>query len=239
MKPTIKNIKSLAKQRKVIRGIDLFELPIETLNNICDICVDEVQTSVLAKLEPEWNSTWKSIRVLNEEEAKKNHKAIPRLDTLVEVVTENLQRSSPVKVSMTRNVGPEYCFYASKKNDRDYSDWVHVPEPYRFSHSKYFYKIYFHELGHAACSRNRLCLKFGSMDEEEVTVDTIAMILCFLSGVNVWNDSIAYSQDRSYDLTTGELCVRTARQWRSIRSKVKRILKFLLTGRLNPTGLTI
>lgn len=240
MNPTIKNIKSLASQHKVLRGVNPFTLNVETINKICDICIDEVQSSIVSKSGIDWNCSWKSQSILTKAELEQNYKPIPRLDRLIQTITENLQRSFPIKVSMTKKLGPEYVYFCS--GEKSNNDWVHVPHLNRFSSNKIYYKIFVHELGHAACSRNRLCLKFGMMDEEEVTVDSVAMILCFLMGINVWEDSIAYSQNRSYGEKKKKkkdhiLYVKTAKQWRTIKNKTKRIVKYFLSGREKPTGL--
>ena len=208
---------------------------LDKLDRICDISLDEIQSSVLRKEEPEWSEPWKSLRVLNETKARKRFKNIPRFERVIDRMVENLKRSHPIKVRFTRNVGAEYIFFTSKKDAKKYHDIVHVPHPCRFESNKTYYKTYVHELGHAACSRNRLCIKFSCKDEEEVAVESCAVIVSFLLGINVWNDSIGYIQNRSYGTEKKNdpdiLYIRTKRQWKNVRNKTKRIIRYLLTGR--------
>lgn len=233
MKPTIKNIRKLVSQRKVIRGVDPFELNLITINKICEICVDEVKVAVVNKTEPEWKLNWKSCRVLSEEEMQHNYKPIPRLERLIQTIIEKLQDTYPMKVCLTRNAGPSYVLLSSRRNTKPHCDWIRVPDIRRFPSNKLFYNAFLHELGHASCSRNRLCLKFGIQYEEEIAVDTVAAILCFLMGINVWEESISYSQNQAYGSKKKKedhiLFIKTARQWRNITNKTKHILKYFLS----------
>jgi hypothetical protein len=220
------------RNKKSIRGIDPFQVRAKDLDTVVDVVIQECKTVVFNKSAPEFDPPWASRRTMRKHHIKRSFKPIPKLDRITQGVFNNLKESFHIELRHTINKGPEYTYFTSKK-DNYRGDWVCVPEPDRFKESKYYYKTLLHELSHAACSRTRLCLKLKD-DEEEVAVEASALIICFLSGYNLWQSCLGYMINWSYGSAKRKkdhiLYLNRQSQWDSIQSKTKRIVRYLLNS---------
>jgi len=219
-----KTINEVCLNKKIVRGIQPLHTSVTTLRQLIDACFAGIKYHTKKNKNKVYEETWKCNRVLNVRTAQKNFKKIPRYHKLIEQIVINLQNHHPLKIVYTTNIGPEYVY-----SDSDAPDTIHIPYPHRFSKNKYFYKTFIHELAHAACSRRRLFVKFLSPDIEEVAVESVALIISFLLGVNVWEDSLEYITDRAY--YHQKPLIKNYRQWSLLHNKTKKMVLFLLTGR--------
>jgi len=213
--------------RKTLRKIDPLTLKPKDVNRVTDIIIDQCKSVVEERSAPEFDYCWLSNKTIKKRNIVSNFRPIGKLDRITDTIIDNLQLNFPIEIRHTINKGPEYIYYTSKKH-RWRGDWICIPEPFRFKESKFYYKTLLHELSHAACSRTRLCLKF-SEDEEEVSVEAASLIVCFLSGYNLWNSCLGYMIDWSYD-KQGNPSITRKSQWEGIKSKTKRIVRYLLYG---------
>jgi len=219
---TVQDIKTKVKKRQVWRGVDLSRLNKNTINRICDEIVPVVKETVDQKSNRKWTKQWKPFITLTSEE-RDRFRPIPRYQKIIDRSFEILQNDHPMYIKHTRSCGPEYVYPIS---DRTHYDWIHIPFPCRFESNKKYYKTLVHELAHAACAKTRLCYKFEIYDEEEVTVELASLIISSLLGINVWDDSLAYIQNRSY--CKGKLIIKNKSQWHLIKRRTERLLMYLL-----------
>jgi len=220
------------KGRKVMHGVDPTQTRPQDINRATDIIVDECRRVVVAKSYPTFDSTWSSRKTMLKNNVHRTFNHIPKMKKITNTIFSKLAENFTIELRHTTNKGPEYTYYTSKP-DKFRGDWVCVPEPDRFFAPKYYYKTLLHELSHAACSRTRLCLRFTE-SEEEVAVESSALIICFLSGYNLWDNCLSYITNWSYGSSKlkqqNVLQLNTKYQWDSIKRKTKRIVRYLLYG---------
>jgi len=220
------------RNKKVIRNIDPFQVRTKDINNVIDAVIKECKDIVLERTAPSFEDPWTSRRTMRKNHIKRSFQPIPKLDRITTKIFQNLQNHFKIELRHTINKGPVYTYYTSKKNSFE-GDWICVPEPDRFISPKYYYKTLLHELSHAACSRTRLCLKLKE-DEEEIAVEASSLIICFLSGYNLWDSCLGYITNWSYGAEQSKrnhiLSVNKTSQWNAIRNKTKRIVRYLLNS---------
>jgi len=219
-----KRIKQLARDRKVLRGVDLFTLKFSKLDNLSSLIVDECRRSICDYNYPTYDHMWDTRRTMKKNGISRSFQPIPRLQKVTDtIIRENFN----IEIRHAINRGPAYNYYTSKRNSH-LGDWVCIPEPDRFTQPKYYYKVLLHELAHAACARTRLCLKFTE-SEEEIAVEMSSLIICFSTGYNMWDNCLSYMTNWSRD-SNDNLCIRTKRQWDVLQSKTRRIVRYLIYG---------
>lgn len=216
-----------AQKMQTIRGIDPFTIRPQDLDKVTQIISDQCKFFIQQRVVKEFEYCWMSRKTMKKKHIVNKFSPIGKMEKVVNGIVTQLQDNFPMEIRHTINKGPEYTYYTSKKY-RYNSDWVCVPEPDRFTESKYYYKTLLHELSHAACSRTRLCLKFNE-EHEEVAVETCALIVCFLSGYNLWESCLGYMINWSYD-KSGNLSIGSKSQWDSIKKKTQRIVRYLIYG---------
>jgi hypothetical protein len=223
------NLKEVERQclkKQTLHGVNIFTLFPHQLNKVIDIVFEQCKHELQTHSDMNWQYPWLSIPTAKKRKVY-HHKPIPRLANVVNVILSNLSKTHQIDVRHTKSRGPYYTYFVAKKY-RYKTDWICIPEPERFILAKDYYKTLLHEMSHAACSRTRLCLKFMK-DEEEIGVEASALIICFLSGYNLWESCLGYMTNWSYDKNK-KLCLSTKAQWEGIKSKTKRIVRYLLYG---------
>jgi len=209
------------KKKSIVRGVDPFSVETYQLDSIVDAAVDSIQDIVIKRKAKEFWIPWGVEKI--------RFKPIPRLEKTITRISDRLNQIFPVSIVFTERVGPEYVYHSKSKGEIDF---VHVPKPSRFHINKYFYKTFLHELTHAALGKYRAKIEFNKPDEEEITVEITSLIISFLSGINVWDHSLAYIQNRAYGPPNTNyanvLGIKTNKQWSIINRRSKYILKYML-----------
>ncbi len=210
-----------------LRGVKPLTLSCEDIDLCVGGIIKNTKDVVLTKNANDFQNTWISRKMMNKQHINRHTKPIPRMKTVIDYIVNHMQ----LEIRHTVNTGPSYTYheYITKPNP----DWVCMPEIDRFSESKYYYKILLHEIAHAVCAKTRLDIK-SNESEEEVIVELSSLIICFIAGLNVWDNSLAYIVNWSYGSANicedHILCFQTPEQWYNIQSKTTRIVKYLLTS---------
>jgi antirestriction protein ArdC len=120
---------------------------------------------------------------------------------------------------------PHTIYYSSLDEE------VCLPIKERFKCTEYYYITLFHELSHVCCSKRRLNIKVPKVIDEVIS-ETVAMILCIISGMNVWGTCESYILMWTYDkkLQKERSYIRTEKQWDKIENSCKSIINYMLYG---------
>jgi antirestriction protein ArdC len=153
---------------------------------------------------------------------------------MVSRAIESVENTHPIKIVFTRRINPVYLYFCYRATDTEVFDKIWFPVPSRYRSNKSYYNDLIHELSHAACSRNRLNLKFSQPYEEEISVESVALVMMLLFGFNTWKDDIRYIRRHSYKKSSHskDLRMTSKKQWNDVKKKSKRILKYLLSGKM-------
>lgn len=228
MKINKTQIKEKIEKMKVIRGFDPFLLKTNDINYIVDAMFDKIKFEVMSQNARQYEKTWMSYKTMVNEK-KCVFKPMKKIELSINNILKNLKKDLDIAVRHSFNKGPVYSWRTDNKNHFT-KDWISIPKPSRFTNIKLYYKTLLHEMGHASCSRPRLCLKFRSLDEEEISVEANALIICFLLGLNVWDDCISYMTNWNVGSSQDTIVIKNNRDWKSVKQKVKRITRYMLIG---------
>lgn len=123
----------------------------------------------------------------------KNHLTIPHVEAFIGSISKSLSKSKPLIINYTYSGGANYR--VCEKGKKNKSDIINIPCLKRFRDRKYFYKTLFHELSHCIMCRIKWDDVIGNSDDEEVIVEFCSTIICFLLGLNTWEESYKYIND--------------------------------------------
>ena len=225
MNSFLKEVKQKAEKNQIVRGCDPFLCSGDSIDSVTDIIFEVSEPTVMSQEVKPYEKTWVSFRKVK----KNTYKPMPKFDRAINVILSNLRKDLDISIRHTFNKGPEYTYYTGKEAIK-LKDWICIPKPDRFENNKLYYKTILHELGHASCSRARLCMKYKTPDEEEMSVEYSALIISFLLGFNVWEDCLSYITNWNFNNYKESPVVKTCRDWKSLRQKTKRVVKYMLFG---------
>ena len=223
-------------RRLTFHGLGVEKLTNKQFEKIMDRITEIVNTAVINHEEYDnFIPTWVNCREDWDFRLKDSGK-LPHVDKHVDFMVESLSVPIKLKVRHVLNKGPCYWGYESNSN-LELGDLVHMPFIGRFIESKYYYKTLFHEFGHACCSVDRLKIKMEDA-EEEICVEIVALFLCIVYGLNIWDDAIKYIINWSYENRDEQKrpLYKTKTEWRRINNNAKNIIRYMFTGKKKHKG---
>lgn len=197
-------VRDKIRHHKVLSGASPFSYSNEDIRYITNTIIKEIIAYTSKNKIPPFILPWDRKMKIKDFKLKKPQRK-NRVDTFTEEVVDQMSEIHPLDIKHNKTQA-HYVSYQSWKK----ADYISVPYQIVFSQKKFYYKTLFHEFAHALSDPFRLQLTHGrgkyAEHREELVAETVALVLCFVLGLNCWESCLGYIEDwNGMDPTTSIL----------------------------------
>lgn len=212
---------------KVARKINPLTLSSKEIDTISDLVLDQCRYCIdhnLVLEKERYIYGWLSRKKTMKKKPSEFFKPIKKLERIKDHIIQNINQDNTLTMRHVSSGGAQYNNCTTSVGQEE---WIDIPYPNRFILPKYYYQTLIHELAHASVEDTRLNLKIKTTIHDEFIAETSSLIICFMSGYNVWCGCIDYLNQwcckgkyKSH--------IKSEAKWDRFRSDTKAIVRYML-----------